>query len=78
MAPSPTLEAMRFTDRLRTSPAAKIPGTLVSSRNGSRARGQPGTRPSAARARAGAGHEEPGPVALEDRPPATPCAAAHR
>ena len=37
MAPSPTAEATRFTDPERTSPAAKTPGRLVSSRNGGRA-----------------------------------------
>ncbi len=39
--PSPTPEATRFTEPWRTSPTAKIPGTLVSSRNGSRSRVQP-------------------------------------
>src|ERR1039458_3432742 len=34
--PSPTLEATRFTEPWRTSPTAKTPGTLVSSRLGSR------------------------------------------
>jgi hypothetical protein len=32
MLPSPTPEATRFTLPRRTSPAAKMPGTLVSSR----------------------------------------------
>jgi hypothetical protein len=32
--PSPTPEATRFMEPCRTSPTAKIPGTLVSSRNG--------------------------------------------
>jgi len=32
MLPSPTAEATRFTDRARTSPTAKTPGTLDSSR----------------------------------------------
>ena len=36
MLPSPTAAATRFTGPKRTSPHAKIPGTLVSSRNGSR------------------------------------------
>jgi hypothetical protein len=36
IAPSPTAEAQRFTDPLRTSPAAKTPGRLVSSSNGGR------------------------------------------
>ena len=36
MDPSPTAEAQRFTELKRTSPATKIPGTLVSSRKGSR------------------------------------------
>ena len=52
--PSPTADAIRLTERERTSPAQKMPGTLVSSMNGSRASGQPGTR-SPLRAR-------PGPV----------------
>lgn len=34
--PSPTAEAQRLTDPLRTSPAAKTPGRLVSSMNGVR------------------------------------------
>ena len=32
IAPSPTAEATRLTDDARTSPTAKTPGTLVSSR----------------------------------------------
>lgn len=36
MDPSPTADATRFTDPLRTSPAANTPGRLVSSRNGAR------------------------------------------
>ena len=32
MLPSPTAEATRFTGPNRTSPHAKMPGTLVSSR----------------------------------------------
>ena len=36
MEPSPTAEATRFTEPWRTSPATKTPGTLLSSRNGSR------------------------------------------
>src|ERR1700760_3442230 len=40
--PSPTAAAQRFTEPARTSPAAKIPGTLVSS--------APGGRPSFAHA----------------------------
>jgi hypothetical protein len=32
IAPSPTAAAQRFVDPERTSPAAKMPGTLVSSR----------------------------------------------
>ena len=39
--PSPTPEATRFTEPWRTSPTAKMPGTLVSSRNGSRSSVQP-------------------------------------
>ena len=35
--PSPTAEATRLTEPCRTSPAAKTPGTLVSSGNGARA-----------------------------------------
>ncbi len=38
MAPSPTAEATLFIAPDRTSPAAKIPGTEVSRRNGSRLR----------------------------------------
>ena len=34
--PSPTADATRLTDPLRTSPAANTPGKLVSSRNGTR------------------------------------------
>src|SRR5687767_5609188 len=37
IAPSPTAEATRFMESSRTSPAAKTPGTLVSSVNGDRA-----------------------------------------
>src|SRR3989442_1625380 len=40
VAPSPTPAATLFTNPWRTSPAAKIPGTLDSSQNGSRSRGQ--------------------------------------
>ncbi len=36
MAPSPTADATRFIESSRTSPAAKTPGTLVSSANGVR------------------------------------------
>ena len=36
MLPSPTAAATRFTGAKRTSPHAKMPGTLVSSRYGSR------------------------------------------
>src|SRR5580704_3512229 len=36
MEPSPTAEAHRLTELYLTSPATKIPGTLVSSRYGSR------------------------------------------
>ena len=39
MLPSPTPDATRLTEPWRTSPAAKMPGTLVSSRNGSRSSG---------------------------------------
>src|SRR5581483_7353687 len=47
MDPSPTAEATRFTERARTSPATKTPGTLVSSKKGSRSSVQPfGRRPS--------------------------------
>src|SRR5437879_6362494 len=41
MAPSPTPEATRLTEPWRTSPATKMPGTLVSRRYGSRSRAQP-------------------------------------
>src|SRR3990172_6029064 len=40
MLPSPTAAATRFTGLNRTSPQAKVPGTLVSSRYGSRASSQ--------------------------------------
>ena len=40
MLPSPTPAATRLIEPWRTSPAAKMPGTLVSSRNGSRSSGQ--------------------------------------
>lgn len=36
MLPSPTAQATRFTGENRTSPHAKMPGTLVSRRYGSR------------------------------------------
>src|SRR5436305_4180143 len=36
LEPSPAPEATRFTEPWRASPATKMPGTLVSSRNGSR------------------------------------------
>ena len=36
MAPSPTADAQRLTDPLRTSPAANTPGRLVSRKNGVR------------------------------------------
>src|SRR5580704_2445275 len=39
--PSPTPEATRFTEPCRTSPTANSPGTLVSSRKGSRSRVHP-------------------------------------
>jgi hypothetical protein len=38
--PSPTADATRFTEPCRTSPAAKTPGVLVSSRSGLRSSGQ--------------------------------------
>ena len=41
-APSPTAAATRFDEPWRTSPAAKIPGTLVSSERGQAARRPPG------------------------------------
>src|SRR6266700_2486406 len=40
IAPSPTLEATRLMEPCRTSPAAKMPGTLVSRKKGSRSSGQ--------------------------------------
>src|SRR3954451_4159448 len=46
--PSPTADATRFTEAWRTSPAANTPGTLVSSRNGLRASGQPESSPRSA------------------------------
>jgi hypothetical protein len=39
MAPSPTAEATRLTDRWWTSPAANTPGRLVSRNSGGRAAG---------------------------------------
>src|SRR5215203_3934457 len=50
--PSPTADATRLTDRWRTSPAAKMPGTLVSRKKGSRSRCHPfGRRPPRTRLR---------------------------
>jgi hypothetical protein len=40
--PSPTPDATRLIDPDRTSPAAKMPGTLDSSKKGERSKGQPG------------------------------------
>src|ERR1700682_5255153 len=54
MAPSPTAEAQRLTDPLRTSPAAKMPGRLVSRKYG----GRPAARQMSPR-RASAGIEVP-------------------
>ena len=39
--PSPTADATRLTESARTSPTAKMPGTLVSRMCGGRVRGQP-------------------------------------
>src|SRR3712207_7957143 len=49
MAPSPTAEATRLIEPLRTSPAANTPGRLVSSRYGSRASSRQASPPSAER-----------------------------
>ena len=43
-APSPTAEATRLTAPERTSPTAKIPGTLVPSMSGGRPSGRPRRR----------------------------------
>ena len=43
IAPSPTADATRFADSDRTSPATKMPGTLVSRWYGGRSSGQPFT-----------------------------------
>src|SRR5580658_10306735 len=60
--PSPTPEATRFTEPCRTSPTAKIPGTFVSRRKGSRSSTQPlGCSPSF---RIGTGQNESALVAL--------------
>ena len=63
VAPSPTAEATRLTDRCRTSPAANTPGTLVSSSSGGRFSGQPaGSSPGLVQVPAG--ENEPVPVPL--------------
>ena len=52
--PSPTAAATRLPEPPRTSPAAKMPGTFVSNRNGSRSSVQPrGRRSAAGQIRAG-------------------------
>ncbi len=43
--PSPTADATRFTEPLRTSPAANTPGRLVSSGSGRRSRGHEASSP---------------------------------
>ena len=58
--PSPTALATRLIERARTSPATKTPGTLVSSRNGSRFSGQPSPL------HVGAGEDEAVLVARDD------------
>ena len=63
--PSPTPEATRFTEPWRTSPTAKMPGTLVSRRKGSRSSVHPlGRCPS--RMKVGTGQNETALVALDD------------
>ena len=58
--PSPTALATRLIERARTSPATNTPGTLVSSRYGSRLSGQP------CRLRVGPGEDEAALVARDD------------
>ena len=64
MDPSPTADATRFTDRARTSPAAKMPGMLVSSQYGSRAQVPP-ARLFAVALQFGPGGNETGLIALD-------------
>ena len=61
--PSPTALATRLTDSCRTSPATKMPGTFVSSRNGARSSGHPSRWCSA---RSGPVQHEAALVALDD------------
>ena len=58
--PSPTALATRLIERARTSPATNTPGTVVSSRYGSRFSGQP------AACGVGPGEDEPALVARDD------------
>ena len=58
--PSPTADATRFTEPLRTSPAANTPGRLVSSRNGARPASLPALELAGlGRERAAGEHEAP-------------------
>ena len=70
MDPSPTAEATRFAEPLRTSPAAKTPGRLVSSRKGDRAA-------SRQRSRSVVPGGSPGPVSGSGRDYDQHCAATH-
>ena len=63
--PSPTPEATRLTEPWRTSPATKMPGTLVSSRKGSRSEVPPLGALAVAH-QVGAGQDEAVLVALDD------------
>ena len=56
--PSPTADATRFTEPLRTSPAANTPGRLVSSRNGARPGRPPALGVGGARRQLGSGQHE--------------------
>ena len=75
MAPSPTAEATRLTDRWRTSPAANTPGMLVSSSSGGRRRGQPAGR---RRGRAGRGRSGRSRGRRVPPRPASRCGARRR
>ncbi len=62
--PSPTAEATRLMEPWRTSPATKIPGTLVSSKKGSRCK-RPIARAAPVGDEIGAGQNESMLVALD-------------
>ncbi len=64
-APSPTPEATRFTEPWRTSPTTKMPGTLVSSKPGSRSK-RPGSGALAIAEEVRAGENKTALVALDE------------